>query len=179
MADEGVNESNVEAPDKKRLMRNPISLIGMAMAIVAAANILFLFLIDVMSAHPNAYVGILGYMIMPGFLVTGLLMIPIGMFWERRRQGQPSLPTLDFNSPAQRSSMAFVLSFVVVFLMLSAAGSYRAYEFTDSVQFCGELCHTVMHPEFTAYQQSPHARVAIERSEIFGKPRESGAYLRA
>jgi nitrate/TMAO reductase-like tetraheme cytochrome c subunit len=166
MADEGVNESNVEAPDKKRLMRNPISLIGMAMAIVAAANILFLFLIDVMSAHPNAYVGILGYMIMPGFLVTGLLMIPIGMFWERRRQGQPSLPTLDFNSPAQRSSMAFVLSFVVVFLMLSAAGSYRAYEFTDSVQFCGELCHTVMHPEFTAYQQSPHARVACVECHV-------------
>ena len=69
-------------------------------------------------------------------------MIPVGMFWERRRRGQRSLPTLDFNSAKQRSSVAFVLSFVVVFLMLSAVGSYRAYEFTDSVQFCGELCHT-------------------------------------
>src|ERR1035441_1978908 len=112
MADEGVNESNVEAPDKKRLMRNPISLVGMALAIVAAANILFLFLIDVMSSHPNAYVGILGYMIMPGFLVAGLVMIPIGMLWERRRRGHESLPTLDLNSPAQRSSVAFVLSVV-------------------------------------------------------------------
>jgi nitrate/TMAO reductase-like tetraheme cytochrome c subunit len=166
MADEGVNATNVEPLNRKKLMRNPISLIGMAMAIVAAANILFLFLIDVMSAHPNAYVGILGYMIMPGFLVAGLLMIPVGMFWERRRRGQLSLPTLDFNSAQQRSSMAFVLSFVVVFLMLSAAGSYRAYEFTDSVQFCGELCHTVMHPEFTAYQQSPHARVACVECHV-------------
>ena len=43
--------------------------------------------------------------------------------------------------------------------MLSAAGSYKAYEFTDTVQFCGQTCHTVMHPEFTAYQFSPHARV--------------------
>ena len=42
----------------------------MALAIVAAANILFLFLIDVMSSHPNAYVGILGYMVMPAFLVA-------------------------------------------------------------------------------------------------------------
>ena len=60
----------------------------------------------------------------------------------------------------QRSSVAFVLSFVVIFALLSAVGSYKAYEFTDSVQFCGQLCHTVMHPEFVAYSASPHARVA-------------------
>ena len=53
-----------------------------------------------------------------------------------------------------------MLSFVVIFSLISAVGSYQAYEFTDSVQFCGQLCHTVMHPEFTAYQASPHARVA-------------------
>ena len=29
----------------------------------------------------------------------------------------------------------------------------------DSPQFCGQSCH-VMHPEYTAYKQSPHARVA-------------------
>ena len=69
-------------------------------------------------------------------------------------------PKLDLNNPAQRSTVAFLLSFVVIFTLMSAVGSYQAYEFTDSVQFCGQLCHTVMHPEFTAYQASPHARVA-------------------
>src|SRR5581483_3042302 len=157
---------NPRTDTKRKLARNPISLAGMALAIVAAANILFLFLIDVLSAHPNPYVGILAYMIMPGVLVFGLALIPAGMFWERRRRGQQPLPTLDLNSPKQRSSVAFVLSFVVVFLMLSAVGSYRAYEFTDSVSFCGELCHTVMHPEFTAYQQSPHARVACVECHV-------------
>jgi nitrate/TMAO reductase-like tetraheme cytochrome c subunit len=29
----------------------------------------------------------------------------------------------------------------------------------DSTAFCGQTCHTVMTPEFTAYQSSPHARV--------------------
>jgi len=52
------------------------------------------------------------------------------------------------------------LTFLVVFMMVSVAGSYKAYEYTDSVQFCGQLCHTVMNPEFTAYRLSPHARVA-------------------
>ena len=40
----------------------------------------------------------------------------------------------------------------------SAFGSYRAYEYTDSVAFCGTLCHGVMQPEYAAYQNSPHAR---------------------
>ena len=62
--------------------------------------------------------------------------------------------------------MAFVLSFVVIFSLISAVGSYKAYEFTDSVQFCGQLCHTVMHPEFTAYQASPHARVACVECHV-------------
>ena len=57
-------------------------------------------------------------------------------------------------------------TFVVVFVMLSGAGSYKAYEFTDSVQFCGQTCHGVMHPEFTAYQLSPHARVGCVECHV-------------
>ena len=64
------------------------------------------------------------------------------------------------NQPGQRSRLAFFISFVVVFVLLSAVGSYRAYEFTDSTSFCGELCHTVMHPEKVAHDHSPHARVS-------------------
>ncbi|ABF41713.1 cytochrome c family protein [Candidatus Koribacter versatilis Ellin345] len=150
----------------KKLTRNVISLIGTTLAIVAAANILFLFLMDVMSPHSSPYVGILAYMVMPAFLVLGLLMIPAGAWWERRRRGASSLPTLDLNQPSQRSTVAFVVSFGIVFMMISAVGSYKAYEFTDSISFCGELCHTVMHPEFTAYQQSPHARVACVECHV-------------
>ena len=87
------------------------------------------------------------------------------MVIERRRRlravgAPPHFAKLDLNNPAQRSTVAFVLSFVVIFALVSAVGSYKAYEFTDSVSFCGQLCHTVMHPEFVAYQASPHARVA-------------------
>src|ERR1700743_396928 len=96
------DEAGSESRNHRRLARNTISLVGMALAIVAAANILFLFLIDIMSADPNAYVGVLGYMVMPGFLLLGLLLLPVGMFFERRRRGQQSLPTLDLNSPKQR-----------------------------------------------------------------------------
>ncbi len=144
-------------------LRNPISLVGLVLAMIAFGNILFLFFLDLTSQHPNPYVGILAYMIAPAFLITGLALIPIGIWYDRRRRRQqPGEPVrylrIDFNDPSQRGALAFIFSFVVAFIGLSVIGSYRAYEFTDSVQFCGQLCHTVMDPEFTAYQLSPHAR---------------------
>jgi len=47
----------------------------------------------------------------------------------------------------------------VILLFLSSYGGYRAYQYTDSVTFCGQLCHKVMKPEFVSHQDSPHARV--------------------
>ncbi len=158
-------------PVSKGLIKNPISLIGIAFAAVALANIIFLVLIDVLSSQPSPYIGILAYMIAPAFLVFGLVLIPAGMAWERRRRlravGAPfHFAKLDLNNPAQRSTVAFVLSFIVAFTLISAVGSYKAYEFTDSVNFCGQLCHSVMHPEFTAYEASPHARVACVECHV-------------
>jgi nitrate/TMAO reductase-like tetraheme cytochrome c subunit len=171
-----------------RLIKNMISLAGIAIALVAAANIAFLVFIDFMSAHPSPYIGILAYMLMPGVMVAGLALIPLGMLLERRRRRReapsviPRFPRLDLNNPRQRRTIAGVMAFSVMFIVVSAAGSYRAYEFTDSVQFCGQLCHTVMNPEFTAYQQSPHARVACVDCHVgagatwYVKSKLSGAY---
>jgi len=36
----------------------------------------------------------------------------------------------------------------------------------DSVTFCGLTCHTVMQPEYTAYQNSPHSKVACVSCHI-------------
>jgi nitrate/TMAO reductase-like tetraheme cytochrome c subunit len=158
-------------PVTQNLIKNPISLIGLALAAVALANIVFLILIDLLSSQPSPYIGVLAYMVAPGFLFVGLILVPVGIVMERRRRlravgAPPHFPKLDLNNPAQRSTVAFVLTFVVVFSLVSAVGSYKAYEFTDSVQFCGQLCHTVMHPEYTAYQASPHARVACVECHV-------------
>jgi nitrate/TMAO reductase-like tetraheme cytochrome c subunit len=160
--------SSIPAPSP---IRNPLSLIGIALAAVAAVNILVLVVIDLSATNRSPYVGILAYMVAPAFLVLGLILIPVGIAIERRRRlrdaGAPfQFARFDLNDPAHRSSAAFVLSFTVAFCLVSAFGSYKAYEFTDSTQFCGQLCHTVMHPEFIAYQASPHARVGCVECHV-------------
>ena len=148
----------------RQLVSNPISFVGLALAVVALGNIVFLFFIDFTTAHPSPYVGILAYMVAPGFLVVGLALVVFGALYTRRKRltstGASAYLRLDFSDPAQRGAMAFFLAFIIVFVGMSVVGSYKAYTFTDSIGFCGQLCHSVMAPEFIAYQQSPHARVA-------------------
>ena len=57
---------------------------------------------------------------------------------------------------------------------MSAFGSYRAYEYTESVAFCGQACHSVMNPEFVAYKASPHAKVNCVECHVGGG---AGAYV--
>jgi hypothetical protein len=51
---------------------------------------------------------------------------------------------------------------------MSAFGSFRAYEHTESVSFCGESCHSVMKPEHTAFQVAPHARIRCVDCHVGG-----------
>jgi hypothetical protein len=152
----------------RMLLRNPISLAGIALAIVSLANIFLFVLIDMIAARPGPYIGILAYVVSPAFLVLGFLLIIGGILVERRKKVQPTefYPRIDLNNPAQRGAVISFGTFLIVFVMVSSAGSYKAYEYTESVSFCGQVCHTVMSPEYTAYQLSPHARVACAECHI-------------
>jgi len=172
MADE---DSTIKKAGLPRLLRNPISMAGVALAIVSLGNILLFVLIDLIAAHPSPYIGILAYLVAPGFLICGLLLIVIGAWRERRRiaKGGPvdttPYPRIDLNDAATRSATLSFVVFLTLFLTVSSAGSYKAYEFTESVQFCGQTCH-VMHPQYTAYQASPHARVACVECHVGAGP---------
>ena len=151
-----------------RMLRSPISMAGVALAIVSLANIFIFVLIDTIANKPSPYVGILAYMVSPAFLILGFVLILAGVLIQRRKKVQPTefFPRIDLNNPAQRSVVVSFGVFLIVFVMVSTAGSYKAYEYTESVSFCGEVCHTVMSPEYTAYKLSPHARVACAECHI-------------
>ena len=134
------------------LLRNPVSLAGIALSLVSLANIFLFVVIDLIATKPGPYIGILAYMVSPAFLVLGLLLILVGILIERRKKVTRTefYPVIDLNDRAQRSAVISFVTFLVVFVIVSSAGSYKAYEFTESVNFCGQLCHTVMSPEYTA-----------------------------
>src|ERR1041385_1010945 len=140
-----------------KMFINPVSLLGAVVATVALGASTVALTMDLFAASTRPYQGILTFFVFPAFLGMGLLVIALGALIERNRlrkggAGVPAFPVLDFNQPKERR-FYFVFGVVtLVIVLLSILGSYRAYEFTDSVAFCGQLCHTVMEPEFTAYQ---------------------------
>ena len=148
--------------------RNLFGQAGLTLAIVSLGNIMVFTIVDLVALSPNPYIGILAYMVAPAFLVLSLILIGIGFWLDRRRvaHGAPAYPRIDLNNPEQRSALIAIGAFLVIFVLVSAGGSYKAYEYTDSVQFCGVTCHSVMHPEYTAYQLSSHARVGCVECHV-------------
>jgi nitrate/TMAO reductase-like tetraheme cytochrome c subunit len=148
-----------------RSSQNWISLIGATIAVVSLFMIIFLFAVTVVFEQRAAYLGLVIYILLPVFLVIGLLLIPIGMFIKSRREQKRKRPTkaiwpkIDLNDLHHRNAFFIFAIGTSVFLFLSAIGSYEAFHFTESNTFCGTLCHSVMNPEYTAYQHSPHAKV--------------------
>jgi nitrate/TMAO reductase-like tetraheme cytochrome c subunit len=152
----------VKAPT---LFRNYISFGGAVIVAGSLASIFLLVLLELTRATDNPYLGIVTYVILPGFLILGILVIVAGMLFERRRRRRfpesdiTAYPKIDLNDPRQRR-IAFTLTAVTfIFVFMSAFGSYRAYEYSESVEFCGEVCHTVMKPEHVSFQATSHARI--------------------
>lgn len=170
------------------LFRNYISFVGSAIASAALLSTALLFLVEIGSHQENPYLGILTYIILPSILLLGLAIIVIGMLLERRRRrrGSPeqiaAYPKLDLNDARARRAFFVFLLLTFLFICASAFGSYRAFEYTESVTFCGEACHSVMKPEYTAYKAGAHARVGCVGCHVgpgagwYVRSKLSGAY---
>ncbi|WP_168720231.1 NapC/NirT family cytochrome c [Thermosulfurimonas marina] len=103
-------------------------------------------------------------------MLLGLGLFCVGIFISR--QGFFSRETVqELMAKADKAKVlretAFLTSVILtVVLICMGAIVYSAYHYTESVNFCGKLCHRVMTPEFTAYQHSPHAHVKCVHCHI-------------
>lgn len=66
-------------------VRNWISWTGLLLSAGALFSFFLLFVIDLFAGHPSPYVGILTYVIAPGFFIIGLIVTLAGAILQRRR----------------------------------------------------------------------------------------------
>src|SRR6185503_1492400 len=170
------------------LTRNLLSEIGVGIAVISLANLAFLIYLDTTRPHANPYFGILTWIVAPAILIFGFALFFLGVVLERRRRRRHApddvaeYPRIDLNLRRTRLIVLWTAVGLILFVTASVVGSYQAYHYTDSDAFCGTTCHQVMHPEYTAYKQSPHARVGCAGCHIgpgagwFVKSKLSGAY---
>jgi nitrate/TMAO reductase-like tetraheme cytochrome c subunit len=148
------------------LGRNPISLVGAVLTTSAAITMLGFWAFEILQAGPmHPYAGIVFFFILPSVFALGLILMPLGGLLRRyrlRQQGKlPHVyPTIDLRQPMLQRALVLIAALTFVNVALMGTASYKAVEHMDSVQFCGQTCHSVMAPEYTAYLNSPHSRVA-------------------
>ena len=170
--------------------RHWISLVGAVIALVGAVLIVMFFAMQLSGFHGGPYLGILTYLILPMVLVVGLLLIPLGAHRRRRqeaaaaaRQGPaPRLPIIDLNDSHTRGIVLASVAIGLVSTVIVAGATYKGVEVMESVPFCGTVCHTVMQPEYTAFQRSSHSRLRCADCHIgagadwFVKSKISGSW---
>lgn len=146
------------------LVRNTISLIGTALAVATLTLFITLFVVQSLGLEGGAYLGIFTFILLPLLFVTGLILIPIGIHRENKRLAAHTgdgahFPVFDLNSEKTRKGLIIFVALTLFNIVVLAAATFEAVEVMDSTPFCGTVCHTVMQPEYTAHQRSPHARV--------------------
>jgi hypothetical protein len=152
-------------PNKPRsVFNNWITAIGGVLAIGALFSFAFLVWMDFSQGEKNPYLGILTYVIAPIFLISGIAMALVGALMQRRYAlkhagDRPDRWQIDFGNRRQRRLIQVFGIGGTLFVMLSAFGSYQTYHYSESTQFCGQVCHQAMSPEFTTYKRGAHARV--------------------
>ena len=147
------------------LGQNPISLAGAILTTSAGLTLVAFWAYEILKGGPvHPYTGIVFFLILPGIFLIGLLLMPLGALLRRRklrREGkltQP-YPAIDLRRPMLRRALVLVIFASAVNAALMGIASYKGVEHMDSVEFCGQTCHVVMAPEYTAYRGSPHSRV--------------------
>ncbi len=185
MANRLVKNMKIKLPGSTK---NFITLSGSLLALIGFFAFWLTFLLIHLDLIPHTpYTGLVLFMILPVPVVIGLVLIPLGMALKKRQKSKDDVkslpfPVFDFNRASHRNAaLVFIFGSVFVGMFLILSG-YQGFHYSESVDFCGKLCHEVMEPEYVTYSNSPHARVACVNchvgpgSDFYAKAKVSGLY---
>ena len=73
--------------------------------------------------------------------------------------------SVDLADPRQRFKFLLVLGLLAVLLLALLFGGLKGYEYTESAEFCGTVCHS-MDPQWVRFKKSPHSNVLCAECHI-------------
>jgi len=150
--------------------KTPIGLFGIGFTTICFTLTVLGLLLHMSGLIDNPYAAIVTFVVFPAGAIFGLLFIPVSIYFRRKKWFRENINrgnvVIDFGKKTHRKMVILFLVLSVVNIAVFSLVLYEAYHFTESDFFCGAICHTVMDPEYTAYQRSAHAKVGCVSCHI-------------
>jgi len=152
----------------KGLVKSRVAVAGAVVATLIMPVLFISVLFDMHGMVNNPYFGFVIYLVMGPLFVAGLVTVAVGLLFFRDKE-EIGLYALEYIREQMTMPGRFIrvrrliyLSSFITFFTLVVIGvvSYAGFNYTESVRFCGQFCHTVMEPEYITYQNSAHSRVS-------------------
>lgn len=156
---------------REALARHPLAIAGALITTTSAVAFIALGIAMLAGLFNNPYAGLVVLVAIPAVFALGLLLIPAGMWLQQRRlKRDPTTPTdwpiFDFRRASVRRTALLITALTAVNIVIVLLAGYGSLHWMESPTFCGQVCHTPMHPQFTAWQAASHSRVACVNCHV-------------
>jgi NapC/NirT cytochrome c family, N-terminal region len=158
-------------PSRAALARHPLSISGAVITTASAVGFIALTIALLAGLLTNPYAGLVTFVALPLVFILGLLLIPAGMWLQARalRRDPTAVadwPVVDLRKPRTRRVAWLIAVLTAINAVIVLVAGYGTLHWMESPGFCGQVCHTPMHPQFTAWQAASHATVACVACHI-------------
>lgn len=158
-------------PSETALARHPLAIAGALLTTASGVVFVALLIAALFGLFDNPYAGLIVFVAIPAVFVLGLLMIPAGMWLQRRKLARDpdtaqDWPVFDFRQPRVRRFALVVTALTAVNIVIVLVAGYGSLHYMESPTFCGQTCHTPMTPQFTAWKGGPHAQIACVNCHV-------------
>ncbi|MEJ2721909.1 MAG: NapC/NirT family cytochrome c, partial [bacterium] len=153
---------------------NRVSLIGAVVSLGLFPILTIYPILDNLGVVDEPRLHFIIYGALTWIFIAALLMVFLGLYVLRNKRAAPLFFADEFIEhlldPQRfggiRRVILFVTFLTVVNIGVIAVSAYNGFRYSESADFCARLCHEVMTPEYTSYQNSPHSRVECVECHI-------------
>lgn len=151
-----------------------IALIGLIVTLCALPIAFGATVLILLGVVENPYFTIINNLILVPLSLLGLLLFFSGLFILPKKARISLLDRTYLITQLQDdASFDRLCKIGILILVLSVTSlffigtlTFGGYRYMESVGFCGTTCHSVMHPEYSAYQRSLHSNVPCVECHI-------------
>ena len=166
---------------RRETLSHPLAIAGVVIATAAAVVFITLVIAGLAGMFENPYAGLVIFLAIPAVFVLGLLLIPGGVWLQQRTlardpNASADWPVIDFRRPRVRKVALLIAALTAVNAVIVLLAGYGGLHAMESPAFCGQVCHTPMTPQFTAWRAGAHGQVACVQCHI---GEGAGAFVQA